>query len=183
MSWMDVFLWLLDKRVWKLLGLVLLVVLVVCVLASDSSHKQIPNSGGNGKMSRGERECGRVLHQLFPGHVFRKVRPDWLPNDFPGRRTKMRNLELDWYCPTLRLAVEYNGQQHSKVVKKWNSHGLLSLQAQQARDAKKHAACVARGVTLIVVWYTVRHSHIESFLRTHPHIIALQKKLHGDHSR
>lgn len=135
--------------------------------------------------SRGEVECARVLKVLFPQHSFIKVRPSWQPNDYAGRNHSLRYLELDLYCETLKLAVEYNGRQHYEVVPAFHSHPsdrfLASAFEQQEamrkrfwgqtqRDQRKLDNCAKRGVDLIVVKFDDPRT-IENILRTHPLIL------------
>lgn len=56
--------------------------------------------GGKWKM---ERIC-KITLEILTGYRFESVRPDWLRNPLTGR-----NLELDCYNDTLKLALEYNG--------------------------------------------------------------------------
>ena len=87
-----------------------------------------------------------LLYQLV-GRVFadqtvlRRHRPDWLGG-----------LELDIYLPDLKLAFEYQGQQHFHPIKLWG--GKEALEAMQCRDARKAEICAERGVTLIAIDYT-----------------------------
>jgi hypothetical protein len=131
-------------------------------------------------ISRGEAECGRVLKLLFPRHSFQtRVRPRWLMNDFPGRRTVPKPLELDYFCEELKLALEYNGEQHRRLVPRFHGtdeHAPSRLQAQLLRDAMKARKCRERGVDLIVVWYDLELSDIERFLRQHSFVI---KRMHS----
>jgi len=63
--------------------------------------------------SKGETECRRVLQKIFQ-RPFLKARPDFLNNPVTGNQF---NLELDCYDHSLKLAVEYNGQQHYQYNK------------------------------------------------------------------
>ena len=93
----------------------------------------------------GERRVGAALRSMFPGHSFVKVRPDWLRNPVTGR-----NLELDFFCQELGLAVEFNGEQHYRP--KAMFHGAPSdLHRQRQRDQLKALLCEMRGVRLAVV--------------------------------
>lgn len=126
-------------------------------------------------ISRGEAECGRVLSLLFPGHLFQnQVRPSWLLYGYPGRRTPPRPLELDYYCPELKLAVEYHGEQHRKVVPLfhgYDEHAFMRFRGQLLRDAAKGLMCRGHGVDLIIVWYDLGLDQIEGFLSAHPFVI------------
>jgi len=55
--------------------------------------------------SIGENICRQYFEALF-GKPFPKTRPAWLVN------SKRNRQELDGYCEELKLAFEYNGQQH-----------------------------------------------------------------------
>ena len=92
--------------------------------------------------------------------VQRNVRPRWLRNPETGR-----NLELDMYCPDLRLACEYNGSQHYHESE-LHRPGSDDFRRQQRRDRLKKRLCERHGVRLIVVPFTQRH-RLEAFLREH----------------
>lgn len=99
--------------------------------------------------SRGERYCIQVLEALFPGYTFSKVRPPWLKNPKTGRA-----LELDGYCPELKIAVEYNGIQHYR----WPNYlhtPLKDFVRQRERDKIKEELCRANNVCLLRIPYTV----------------------------
>ncbi|HYG59366.1 MAG TPA: hypothetical protein VD902_14990, partial [Symbiobacteriaceae bacterium] len=73
-----------------------------------------------------ETQLYRIVCRLFPDEqVLRHHRPDWL-----------EGLELDLYLPGLKLALEYQGQQHFHPIKAWGGEqALLELQARDARKA------------------------------------------------
>lgn len=147
-----------------------------CVIQGHKSS--LPPPQAVSLISRGEAECGRVLRHLFPQHAFVKVRPLWLMNDWPGRRTPPKPLELDLYCSELKLAVEYNGEQHYRVVPKFHGTGPeaeTKLLAQQLRDLNKRTGCTEHGVELVIVRFDV-HS-VEQFLRAHPTILSRRAAL------
>jgi len=83
-----------------------------------------------------------LIVQLYPNHtIIRHHRPDWL-----GR------LELDIYLPEMRLAFEYQGQQHFHAIKAWGGErALLDL---QARDRVKAEICSQNGIALVAIDYT-----------------------------
>lgn len=115
--------------------------------------------GGGGCDSKGERECRRVLQYLF-GRPFDKARPDFLRNPVTGGR---HNMELDCYDSSLRLAVEYDGEQHYKYIPYF--HGTkASFENQKYRDLLKSQMCESAGVHLIRVPYTVKLENIKSYL-------------------
>lgn len=77
-----------------------------------------------------------VAHLLSGSAVEREASPEWL-----GRQ------RLDIYVPELRLAVEYQGQQHYEPVGVFGGNEALSRTKE--RDRRKRALCAANGVTVI----------------------------------
>lgn len=100
-----------------------------------------------------ERECRRVLETFF-SLSFSKTR-----KCLDGR------LELDGYCEKLHLAFEYNGKQHYSPVA-FLKVDERRLKIQQACDARKAQLCRELGITLIVIPYTVKYNHLETFIRS-----------------
>ena len=99
-------------------------------------------SPSRGAPVSGEARCRELLERWF-GRPFPKVRPDWLVNPKTGHR-----LELDCFNEELRLAVEYDGIQHSVFVPHFHA-SEAAFAAQQERDRAKEAACAERGVALV----------------------------------
>jgi len=116
-------------------------------------------SKGRGNESKGERECRRVLEELFQ-RPFNSARPDFLRNTV----TENYNLELDCWNPELRLAVEYNGIQHYKFVPYFHKNNKEAFLNQKYRDDMKRRICKDEGIHLIEVPYTVKIQDIENFI-------------------
>ena len=57
-------------------------------------------------MSRGEKITRDIMEKIY-GVPFNSIWPDWLRNPETGE-----NLELDCFNEDLKIAVEYNGEQH-----------------------------------------------------------------------
>jgi hypothetical protein len=99
--------------------------------------------------SAGEVRVSQLLEELYPGRRFTKVRPDWLRNPETGR-----NLELDFYCEELRMAVEYNGRQHYEHCEYFHGPRVKgAFEAQRRRDQAKAKICASRGIRLVEVPY------------------------------
>ncbi len=109
--------------------------------------------------SKGELECRKVLQQIF-NRSFSKARPDFLNNPVTGGS---HNLELDCYCPELRLAIEYNGSQHYKYIPYFHKT-RDAFTNQKYRDELKRRMCRDNGITLIEVPYTVKVPDIRNHL-------------------
>lgn len=105
-----------------------------------------------------EEKCRRIFHSIFRGHDFPSVRPDFLRNPETGRC-----LELDGYCPELKLAFEYNGIQHYKFPNPFHrTRG--EFEAQQRRDKFKTERCRDLGIDLIEIPYQM-NSRLEEYIR------------------
>lgn len=95
-----------------------------------------------------ERLARHTLEQLFDTS-FDKARPQWLVNPTTGKR-----LELDGYNESLGLAFEYQGEQHSRMVRQFGMTPSR-LKSQRKRDAVKRKLCKKQKVTLLEIPHTV----------------------------
>lgn len=110
------------------------------------------------RRSKGEIICCQTLEEIY-GKPFKSVRPDFLKNPTTGH-----NLELDCYNEELKLAVEYNGEQHYV----WPNFFRTTQQQfveQLRRDQFKVEMCDQLGIYLITVPYTVSHELIPAYIR------------------
>jgi hypothetical protein len=169
------------KEVWNLYGFEILVgisifiIIITAILRRNKkgtwSSNYIYNKKSNSKASppkesKGELECRKVLQELFK-KPFGKDRPNFLNNPVTGGNF---NLELDCYCPELRLAVEYNGVQHYKYIPYFHKN-QEAFTNQKYRDYMKRTMCKDNNVSLIEVPYTVKVPDIKNYL-----IKELEKK-------
>jgi hypothetical protein len=120
----------------------------------------IPRRVGGRFISRGERICCQTMERIY-GIPFVTVRPAWLVNPETGAR-----LELDCYNDELKIAVEYNGEQHYKWPNFINQTYEQFIN-QVRRDSFKMDLCDRNNVYLIVVPYNVPHDMIPSFIMSH----------------
>ena len=102
--------------------------------------------------SKGERRCKYSIQRILK-RSFYKARPDFLKNPETNR-----NLELDLYNDTLKIALEYNGIQHYKYTPRFHK-SYLAFVRQQERDVLKRQLCKLNGVYLITVPWTVDDIH------------------------
>ncbi|NJL70145.1 MAG: hypothetical protein HC888_00425 [Candidatus Competibacteraceae bacterium] len=63
-----------------------------------------------------------------------------------NNRTVISPLELDFWLPDIKYAIEINGKCHYEPI-----YGDEALAATKARDKRKRAACKAAGIRLRVV--------------------------------
>lgn len=83
-----------------------------------------------------------IVCKIYPdSEIQRHHRPDWL-----------EGLELDIFIPELKLAFEYQGQQHFHPIEAWGGEkALLDL---QERDRRKAMICKEKGICLITFDYS-----------------------------
>ena len=76
-------------------------------------------------------------------------------------------LRLDIFIPSLRTAIEYNGQQHYRPVEYFG--GLESFKAGQRRDQIKAELCKRFGIKLIIwpYWQSVTALELRKVLEVH----------------
>lgn len=103
--------------------------------------------------SMGEKLTRRALEQLY-GKKFDKIRPDWFKNPKTGRP-----LELDGYCPELKMAFEYHGVQHREFPNGFHKTEQ-EFYDQVARDIYKAQRCEKLGIYLIITDYKIAHNDI-----------------------
>ena len=89
-----------------------------------------------------ERICRAYFQQIF-GKRFPKSRPKWLKN------SSGYQLELDGYCKDLKIAFEYQGEQHNTAVKFYG--GLESLLQIRKNDKEKMQLCNKHGIRLFAI--------------------------------
>lgn len=107
--------------------------------------------------SKGEKECRRVLEK-YTGLPFPKQRPSFLRNYISDHV-----LELDCFNDDLKIAVEYNGEQHYKFIPHFHAT-KDSFYNLKYKDDIKQRLCKEHNVKLIVVPYTVPLADIEAYI-------------------
>lgn len=104
-----------------------------------------------------ETRCRQILEKIF-NKSFPCVRPAWLKNPKTGR-----NLELDCFCASLNLALEFQGAQHADFS--YHFHRTqAAFEYQQWRDEYKRQKCAEMGVKLITVPHTVEFKDLEAYI-------------------
>jgi hypothetical protein len=137
---------------------------------------ECPKDSGN-IGHKNEQRCRKILEDIFK-KPFPSVRPKWLKN--PATK---RNLELDMYCHDLgilnkwgkkvRLGVEFDGAQHSKMTGFHKNKTELLYQIR--KDQYKDKRCKELGITLIRVPYWA-HEDLKGYITRKLVDIGLLKK-------
>jgi len=102
-----------------------------------------------------ERICRKYFETIFKKD-FPKMKPKWLINP-SGQR-----MELDGYCRELKLAFEYQGEQHYKENKFFHKTG--SFKQQLIYDDRKKELCKRNAVTLIEVPYSIEYEFLGDYI-------------------
>jgi len=101
-----------------------------------------------------ERICRKFFEEIF-NEKFPKKRYEWLLSP------KGEKLELDGYNEKLKLAFEYNGEQH---YKKLNHISNDKFDYTKQCDQIKRDKCKEKVITLIEVPYTIKYEDMEKFI-------------------
>lgn len=90
-------------------------------------------------------QCYNYIGEQLSRFIFESL------TDYKFNKTRklIKSFEIDGYCERLKLAFEYNGEQHYKEISHWNN----SLKEQQKRDRKIRYELNKRGIKLIVIHY------------------------------
>lgn len=168
------------SRLWEEHGFELLVILSVCFLliyaftrigkkgtfdntvyfpTVFSDTKKI-SKRGQPNDSKGELICRNYLERVF-NKPFNKSRPNFLRNPVTGGDF---NLELDCFNPEMRLALEYNGEQHYKYIPYFHKN-KEAFYNQKYRDEMKRTKCRDAGITLIEVPYDIKSDRLEGYVK------------------
>jgi len=105
---------------------------------------------------RAEKLCREVFEEIF-GVEFKKTYPTWLKNP----KTNFQ-LELDGFNSQLKLAFEYQGQQHYEYPNHFHKT-KEQFEEQQYRDQIKRNLCKQNNITLIEIPY------FNNYLKTNAH--------------
>lgn len=108
---------------------------------------------------KNEARVGELLKFIFPEHNFKKIRPDWLRNPKTGK-----NLEIDFYCKKLNLAVEVDGKQHFRFNAFFHKDNPINFIKQIQRDSFKKNQCKKFNVKLLSIPYTIDRYELYSYI-------------------
>jgi hypothetical protein len=92
---------------------------------------------------RSESICKKIIEEYFDNRFnFIKSKPKFLGG-----------LELDGYCEEIKIAFEYNGEQHYKYMKFFHKGDIKNFEVQQERDIRKIKLCEENSILLIIIPY------------------------------
>lgn len=130
-------------------------VIIICPEHGEFEKISRYHLGGSGCprccIWKNENACIEIIQKLT-GHHFTKIRPKFL-----------NGLELDGYNADIQLAIEYNGEQHYKIIDHFHRNGIIDLLKQVENDKIKKELCEKNGVYLIIVPYYIENK--EEFIQ------------------
>ena len=111
--------------------------------------------------SKGERDALNVFQGLLPDtEIQTNIRPSWLKNTETNR-----NLGLNGFIPSRRIAYEFNGIQHTEYTSYFHKT-FEEFESQQNRDSLKREMLKKLGIPLITIpHYYKSESAIENYIR------------------
>jgi very-short-patch-repair endonuclease len=109
--------------------------------------------------SKMEEKCRVILEKIYH-KKFPSVRPKFLKNPATGQ-----NLELDCYNDQLKIALEYDGKQHSEYNPFFHRNGPKEFLYQAKKDEYKDLIVKREGITLIRVPHFVQKSELETYIK------------------
>ena len=109
------------------------------------------------RINKTEEMCRKIIQKIY-NKPFPSVRPDFLKSPM----TK-KNLELDCYNADLKIALEYNGQQHYKYTPHFHK-SKKNFYSQVHRDDWKRKKCRELGIKLIEIPYWVTPVDLKDYI-------------------
>ena len=120
-------------------------------------HFTVQRKPKHKRVNKTEGMCRTIIQKIY-SKPFPSVRPDFLCSPM----TK-KNLELDCYNKELRIALEYNGQQHYTFTPHFHK-SKKNFYSQVHRDDWKRKRCRELGIRLIEVPYWVTPIDLEDYI-------------------
>lgn len=110
------------------------------------------------RYNKTEEKCRKIIEKIY-----RKPFPSVRPNFLKSPLTR-KNLELDCYNAELKIAIEYNGQQHYTYTPHFHK-SKKDFYSQVHRDDWKRKKCQELGIRLIEIPYWIVPDRLEDYIR------------------
>jgi len=122
--------------------------------------------------SLGEEICRAYFEQIFKNSFPRK-KPKWLTN------SRNNLMELDGYCPELKMAFEHQGEQHYTNT----SYYKTNLKQRKLDDERKENLCIDNNIKLFIIpelFTRTKLVDLKSLIRTQAEIFGYDTKFIDD---
>ena len=106
-----------------------------------------------------EEKCRQIFESIYKAK-FPTKRPSFLKNPKTGK-----NLELDGFNEQLKIAFEYNGEQHYNFPNTFHKTEE-EFKRQVKRDDFKRQKCLEQGIDLVEIPYTVEDDQLFDFIKS-----------------
>lgn len=122
-----------------------------CSEIFESNYKKVNRKQWCPKcsQSKSEKTARKIMEELME-ETFDSIYPKWLTTQINGRSSR---LQLDGYNKDLKLAFEYQGEQHDRYIPFFHGRDQSYFLKQQERDQRKVKLCIENNVTLIIIPY------------------------------
>ena len=107
--------------------------------------------------SGGEKICRKYFEAYFKSK-FPKNKPEWL------RNSRGNLMELDGYNEKLKIAFEYNGQQHYDSIRFFGFDMDKYVPQRKEDDKKKKEVCKQKGITLFEIPFFISKKNMGHFI-------------------
>jgi len=109
------------------------------------------------RVNKTEEQCRKIIQKIY-NKPFPSIRPNFLKSPMTNK-----NLELDCYNEDLRIALEYNGQQHYKYTPHFHKT-KTNFYSQVHRDDWKRNTCRKLDIKLIEIPYWIQPIDLKEYI-------------------
>lgn len=113
-------------------------------------------------LNKSETQCFEIIKELG---IIPDLKRQKTISVFDNQLGINRNLKVDFFSVILNMAIEFDGEQHTKFVKRFheNKEGYLD---QLRRDELKNKYCEENGIKLLRITYKEKKRDIGNVVRT-----------------
>ena len=122
----------------------------------NSANQWCPHCTDNQNISE------KITRKFFE-HIFKEKFPSHHPTWLVSKKSS-RLLELDGYNKKLKIAFEYQGEQHYRYIKQFHRNGPEDLEKQKRHDETKRKECKKRNIQLIETPYNISRDKIFKYI-------------------
>lgn len=111
----------------------------------SSHYKVVGNRGGRSELSQYHKKARTLVQEIFKGYQ--------ILEEMKVQGAQFRNLYLDFFVPTLSLAIEVHGRQHYEFVPFFHKNRRGYIDSRK-RDRLKREWCEHNELRLIELKYS-----------------------------